>query len=86
MGGQLSEEVGVTSGVPQGIVLGPLLFLAYVNYIWRNMESTIRPFTDDCVIYRKIINNAGMEKLQKELDRLGEWAVENAMRINPSKS
>ena len=49
------------------------------------MESTIRLFADDCVIYRKIINNADMEKLQKELDRLGEWAVENAMKINPSK-
>jgi len=38
------------------------------------------------VIYRKIINNEDVEKLQKSLDRLGEWAVENAMKINPSKS
>ena len=50
------------------------------------MKSTIRLFADDCVIYRKIINNADMEKFQKDLDRLGEWAVENAMKINPSKS
>jgi len=77
VGEQLSAEVRVTSGVSQGSVLGPLLFLAYVNDIWRNMESTIRLFTNDCVIYRKIINNADMEKLQKDLDRLGEWAVEN---------
>jgi len=54
VGGQLSEEFRVTSGVPQRSVLGPLLFLAYVNDIWRNIESTIRLFTDDCVIYRKI--------------------------------
>jgi len=85
VGGQLSAEVGVMSGVPQGSVLGPLLFPAYVNDIWRNMESTIRIFADDCVIYRKNINNADMEKLQ-ELDRLGEWMVENALKINPSKS
>ena len=50
------------------------------------MESTIRLFADDCVIYRKIINNADMEKFQKDLYRLGEWAVDNAMKINPSKS
>jgi len=50
------------------------------------MESTIRLFVDDCVIYRNVINNADMEKLQKYLDRLGEWAVENAMKKNPSKS
>jgi len=37
------------------------------------------------VIYRKIVNNAYIEKLQKDLDRLGEWAVENAMKINPCK-
>ena len=41
-----------------------------------------RLFADDCVIYRKIINNADMEKFQKDLDR----AVENEMKINPSKS
>jgi hypothetical protein len=51
--GQLSEEVRVTSGVPQGSVLGTLLFLAYVNDIWRNTESTIRLFVDECVIYKK---------------------------------
>ena len=52
-GGQLSEEVRITSGVPQGSVLGSLLFIAYANNIWRNIELTIRLFADDCVIYKK---------------------------------
>ena len=81
VGGQLSEEVRVTSGVPQGSVLGPLLFLAYVNNIRRNTMSTMRLFANDCVIYRKIISNEDIENLQKVLDRLGEWAGENAMKI-----
>ena len=42
VGGQLSKEVRITSGLPQGRVQDPLLFIAYVNDIWRNMESAIR--------------------------------------------
>jgi hypothetical protein len=73
-------------GVPQGSVLGPLLFLAYVNDIGQNIKSTIRLFVDDCVIYRKITKDEDMINLQRDMDRLGEWAVVNAMKINPSKS
>ena len=78
--GQLSEEVGVTSGVLQGIVLGSLLFLAYVNDIWRNIESSIRLFADNSTIYRKIMDSSGIEKLLTDLNRLGEWVVENEMK------
>jgi len=62
VGGELSDEVRVTSRVPQGSVLGPLLFLAYVNDIGRNIESNIGLFADDCVIYRKILTNGDMWK------------------------
>jgi hypothetical protein len=55
-------------GVPQGSVLGPILFLAYVKDIWRNIESKIRLFADDCIIYRKTLNNNDVEKLQTDLD------------------
>ena len=81
-----SDETRVTSGVPQGSVLGPLLFLAYINDIGRNIDSNIRLFADDCIIYRKIVTEADMTNLQRDLDRLGEWAVENSMKINPIKS
>ena len=65
--------VRVASGVPQGSVLGPLLFLAYVNDICRNIESNIRLFADDCIIYRKINDSSDTDKLQKDLNKLGEW-------------
>ena len=83
--GQLSEEVRVNSGVPQGSVLGPVLFLAYVNDIWRNTVSNIRLFADDCTIYRKIVDSSYNDKLQTDLNRLGERAEENEMKINPDK-
>jgi hypothetical protein len=85
VGGQLSDEIRVTSGVTQGSVLGPLLFLAYVKDIWRNIESKIRLFTDECIIYRKIVNTLEVEKLQADLDLLGDWAIENEIKINPFK-
>jgi len=47
---------------------------------------SIRLFADDYIIYRKITNKNDLEKLQKDLDTLGEWAVENGMKINSSKS
>jgi hypothetical protein len=61
------------------------LFLAYVNDNWRNTESKVRLFADDCIIHRKILN-INVEKLQADLDRLGDWAVENEMKLNPNKS
>ena len=54
---QLSQEVRVTSVVLQGSVLVPLMFLAYVNDIWRNMASTTRLYADDCIIYKRITKN-----------------------------
>ena len=56
VGTNYSEVVRLTSGVPQGSVLGPILFLAYINDISKNIESKIRLFADDCIIYRKILN------------------------------
>jgi hypothetical protein len=67
VGGQFSDEVRVTSGVPQVSALGPCLFLAYINNIWRNIESKIRLFADDCIIYRKIVNNHDVKKNYRQI-------------------
>ena len=47
-----SSEVPVKSGIPQGTVLGPLMFLLYINDIDTNALSTIKLFADDCIVYR----------------------------------
>jgi len=52
----------------------------------RNFDSRIRLFADDYIVYKKITNKNDVKKLQKDLDSLGEWAVENGMEINPGKS
>jgi len=69
---QLSKEVTGISIVPQGSVLVPLPFLAYVNDIWRYVDSTTRLFPDVSIIYRKITNENEIEMLQKNLDTLRE--------------
>jgi hypothetical protein len=68
------------------LVLGPLLFLVYVNDIWRNTDPCIRLVAEDCLVYRKPTKKNDIEKLQKDLDTLGKWAVENGIKINPGKS
>jgi hypothetical protein len=59
------------SWVPHRSVLGPLLFLVFVNDIWSNLESTVKLFADDCVIYRKILNHNNIGILQIDLHKLG---------------
>ena len=56
IGGEHSTWTQVMSGVPQGTVLGPLLFLTYINDLPNNIHSSIRLFADDCILYREIKN------------------------------
>ena len=72
--GETSEWAPVLSGVPQGTVLGPLLFSLYINDISTDIDSEIRLFADDCVCYREIRDTDDSLKLQKDIDRLGCWA------------
>jgi hypothetical protein len=86
VGGQLCKEFKVNFIVPQGRLFCPLLFLVYVNDIWRNIDSSIRLFADSCIIYREITNKNDIKNLQKYLNTLVEWAVGNGNKINPDKS
>ena len=72
--GVKSDWAPVLSGVPQGTVLGPLLFSLYINDISSDIESEIRLFADDCVCYREIKDEKDTMKLQRDIDRFGSWA------------
>lgn len=83
--GESSEEVTVESGVPQGTVLGPLLFLLYVNDIGEGITSNIRLFADDCILYRCINDSNDVEALQSDLHRLVDWSATWQMHFNINK-
>ena len=68
-----SDWAPVVSGVPQGTVLGPMLFSLHINATLSDIESEIRLFADDCVCYREIKDTEDTLKLQKNIDRLGIW-------------
>ena len=81
----VSDWAPVVSGVPQGTVLGPLLFSLHINDIMSGIESEIRLFADDCVHYREIKDIEDTLKLQKDIDRLGIWARKWGVRFQPVK-
>ena len=72
--GESSELVEVGSGVPQGTVLGPLMFLLYINDIGSNVSSTIRLFADDSLLYREVKSDSECQQLQQDLDKLIDWS------------
>lgn len=75
----------VRSGVPQGTVLGPLLFLIYINDIEKNLSSSIRLFADDSALYRPIKSLKDAVLLQEDLFKLQNWAITWQMAFNVSK-
>ena len=83
--GDNSDEVPVTSGVPQGSVLGPLLFLLYINDLPENIVSQVRLFADDTAVYITVNNPTEQNTLQEDLDRLQKWEHSWDMEFNPSK-
>ena len=75
----------VVSGVPQGTVLGPLLFLLHINDLPSVVSAIVRLFADDCLIYRNIKNKEDQITLQKDLNLLENWGNTWGMRFNAAK-
>ena len=83
--GNESSSKCVLSRVPQGSVLGPLLFLVYINDLPEKISSTIRIFADDSYIYKVIENPNDIIDLQNDLNKLMEWERKWSMSFHPSK-
>ena len=83
---ETSESLPVSSGVPQGTVLGPMLFLVYINDLpLCSKSSKIRLFADDAIIYKNIRTEEDFINLQNDLKALEKWEIYWKMEFNPSK-
>jgi len=80
-----SSTKQVLSGVPQGSVLGPCLFLFYINDIAQDLHSTVRLFADDTMIYLTVYNERDAGLLQQDLNTLSQWTDTWMMEFHPQK-
>ena len=83
--GQQSNLTAVTSGVPQGTVLAPLLFLCFINDLPNGIKSKIKLYADDVLLYNTIHSQEDCHNLQQDLNLLEEWATKWKMSFNLQK-
>ena len=75
LNGLISEYSGIESGVPQGSVLDPLLFLIYINDLERNNKSNIKLFADDTMLFSLVKDpDISALDLNHDLDIIRKWA------------
>ena len=80
--GEVSNWKSVLSGVPQGSVLGPILFLIYINDLDDNITSNVLKFADDTKLFRKVNTDGDKQHLQNDLDILVKWSEKWQMLFN----
>ena len=87
IGGERSDALSVQSGVPQGSILGPLLFVLFINDIFKVIGegTSIALYADDTKIWREILCDEDQIILQRDIDSLHKWSIENMMKFHPGK-
>ena len=85
IGDNSSEWVEVTSSVPQGSVLGPLLFTIFINDLPENIKNQCKLYADDCKLIGVVEEEADLEQIQADIDSLQLWAKTWQMSFNYDK-
>ena len=86
LNGQSSTWLPVTAGVPKGSILGPLLFLIYINDLRNNFSSTPKLFAGDTFLF-SVINDVNLSQFHQNSDlKVSEWAYQWKMSFNPDIS
>ena len=83
--GVKSESLPVTFGVPQGSVLGPVLFLVYINDLPSHVDCSVGLFADDTLMYQNVDNTKDEERFQANLESLNIWSKTWGMSFNAKK-
>ena len=83
--GTKSEWAKVTSGIPQGSVLGPVLFVLYINDIHSSLKLNIFMFADDTKVFRTIETPIDQHYLQDDLNQLTQWSRKWLLKFHPDK-
>ena len=84
LNGQLSKWAPLLAGAPQGSVLGPLLFLIYINDLPENLESSAKLFADDTSLFLSVYDlSDSANLLNDDLKKISKWAFKSKMIFNP---